>query len=699
MPLVDFTAADPPTTERVRAALGRYAEPLLRSVAARLIRPRNQWSAADLRERVVDALADPVLIDRTLKPLSAAARQLLRLIGVSRQPRWPVRALVDLLNALGHEEGVGPVRELLDAGLVYPELPSKSVLADFDSWLQQVGMAPLAVVVAPLAAGRARGEDLGLPVLPHQALAHATPQQADGLEWPLRLAVLWQQVRAAPLRRTQQGGYFKRDADRLRTHPLLTAPPAEAVGAVPDAGLLAVALAQAEGVVANDEDQTRSGEFPPPHWPDGLGPALVSLWAALVTVEEWDPIRGWTGERPARRAIGVTAVLALTLLAQAPEGAWQRVADAEEWLGQGLDAVPGAGEAFLLGLGHQLRLVQVARHREEWWARLSPLGRSLAEGSRKMPAERPSVEQTLLVQPNLEVVLFRQGLSPGLIARLSHIAEWKALGLACTLTLTAESVYRGLEAGETLTGIVALLERHGTRTLSETVLGSLRSWASKRERVLVYPSALLLEFRTAADLDRALRQGLVEGKVTDRIGLIGAEDRIDYQQFRLVGTRDYLAPEEQCAEVADDGLTVIINEHKSDLLLESELRRFAEPAPPDGADDRPRFRLTPATLQSAKRQGLDARSLDGWFLRRTGGPLLAPAKLLLSGDEAPPLELERLVVLRAPTAELADGIAAWPETRGLVAERLAPTLLAVPAEAVERLRAKLAEVGVRVTGG
>jgi hypothetical protein len=65
---------------------------------------------------------------------------------------------------------------------------------------------------------------------------------------------------------------------------------------------------------------------------------------------------------------------------------------------------------------------------------------------------------------------------------------------------------------------------------------------------------------------------------------------------------------------------------------------------------------------------------------------------------APPLELERMVVLRVPSAELADGIAAWPETRGLIAERLAPTLLAVPAEAVERLRAKLAEIGVRVGG-
>jgi hypothetical protein len=213
----------------------------------------------------------------------------------------------------------------------------------------------------------------------------------------------------------------------------------------------------------------------------------------------------------------------------------------------------------------------------------------------------------------------------------------------------------------------------------------------------VFPAALLLEFRTAEDLDRALRQGQVERRVTDRIGLIAAEDRIAYHQFRLVGSRDYLAPEELCAAVEADGLTLVVNDHKSDLLLESELRRFAEPAP-NGAEDRPRFRMTPATLQAARRQGLDARGLDGWFLRRTGEPLPATARLLLAGEDVPPLALERMVVLRVPTSEVADGIAAWPETRPFVAERLAPTLLAVPAEAADRLRAKLAELGVRVAG-
>src|SRR5204862_326986 len=162
----------------------------------------------------------------------------------------------------------------------------------------------------------------------------------------------------------------------------------------------------------------------------------------------WDPLRGWTGERPAGRAFAATAVLTLAWLAQVLPDAWVRVADVEVALGRGPGAAPRAAEAFLLGLGHQLRLVRPARHQQDLWARLTPWGRALAEGAKSLPPLRPAVEQTLIVQPNLEIVLFRQGLTPGLIARLSRVAEWKALGLACTLTLTAESVYRGLESGE-----------------------------------------------------------------------------------------------------------------------------------------------------------------------------------------------------------------------------------------------------------
>ena len=58
--------------------------------------------------------------------------------------------------------------------------------------------------------------------------------------------------------------------------------------------------------------------------------------------------------------------------------------------------------------------------------------------------------QTLLVQPNLEVIVYRQALTPGLIARLSRFAVWKSFGSACTLQLEAGPVYRAWSTGSAL---------------------------------------------------------------------------------------------------------------------------------------------------------------------------------------------------------------------------------------------------------
>jgi len=696
MPDVDFTAADSPALAACAASLARYAEPLLRSVAGRWLRLRTQWTAEELRERLQEALANPVAVDRTLKSLSPAARRLLRLMAIGRQTEWRLRALADLLAVVDPGEGIAAVRELLEAGFLYPQLAGRtSQLTSIATWLNQAPGQPLSVVVVPLAAVRARGEDLGLTSLPHDDLATATPQEADGFEWLLRLAVAWQFVREGPLRRTQQGGLFKRDLDRLQGHPLLSTAPAESIGAVPSPEMLAVALAKAEGVLHFEPEEIRAGELPY-SWEDGLRTALLSLWSAWTGVDGWDPQRG--GENGGASPAAV-ATLIVAALAEVPDGAWVRAGHVDAWLEAVPDVAEEAGTSFLLGIGHQLRLVQATRHRNAWWVRLGPVGRAVASLSNRVTLDRPTFEQTLLVQPNLEILLYRQGLTPPLLARLTRFAEWQTLGLACTLRLTADSVYRGLESGETLNDIVRLLERHGTRAISETVLGSLRSWASKRERVLVYPSAVLLEFRSEEELDRALRQGAVEQKVSDRIGLISSEDRIDYAQFRLVGTRDYLAVDERCVEVNGDGLTVTVNEHKSDLLLTSELRRFAEPLPATGTDDRPRYRMTPATLAAARTQGWDTKALNTWFLRRSGDALSATAKLLLAGNEAPASRLEQMTVLRVPTAELADGIVAWAETRDLIRERLAPTLMAVGSDDVETLLARLASLGVRVEPG
>jgi len=53
-------------------------------------------------------------------------------------------------------------------------------------------------------------------------------------------------------------------------------------------------------------------------------------------------------------------------------------------------------------------------------------------------------------------------------------------------------------------------------------------------------------------------------------------------------------------------------------------------------------------------------------------------------------------LLHVEVREIADGLTQWPGTRELIAERLGPTSLSVAEENLAALKARLAEVGIRL---
>ena len=58
-------------SDLLRQTLASYDEPLLRQIAARLIRPRNQWPVEELIERCVAGAENPAVLDRRLADLEA----------------------------------------------------------------------------------------------------------------------------------------------------------------------------------------------------------------------------------------------------------------------------------------------------------------------------------------------------------------------------------------------------------------------------------------------------------------------------------------------------------------------------------------------------------------------------------------------------------------------------------------------------
>src|SRR5262249_53000257 len=137
-------------SERIRQTLARYDTALLREVAGRLVKPRGEWPVEELIDRCSAALSNGAVIDKRLRELDVPCRRLLALVGKSRQPRWQLGGLLELLAALGHAEGLRPVFTLLGAGLLYPVLDTaEGRVAFFEQWLHQAAVTGYAVFAPP----------------------------------------------------------------------------------------------------------------------------------------------------------------------------------------------------------------------------------------------------------------------------------------------------------------------------------------------------------------------------------------------------------------------------------------------------------------------------------------------------------------------------------------------------------------------
>jgi hypothetical protein len=697
----------------VRATAAKYDEALLRRVAGKLFRPRNQWPPEELIERIVGAIGNAPLIDRRFEDLTPAARRALAMMARASARTWRVGAIVGLVSALDRDAGIEPIMELVEGGLLYPVLDNdENGMRGLETWVVHCsGPRQPRVFIPEPVADRARRLELQLPRLAITEAIRA-PEEADGLDWLLRLAALRQQLWRGGIRQTQQGAFFKRDYERLTNDPLLAMPAPTGAREIPEPWLLMMEMAALTGIAEEKSDEYAAGEIAA-SLEGSLGEALVFLLAASQEIEAWSPATGELGDNVPSNPYTAACFLGLLLLEALGQEAWTCCRLIQEWIekhhpfwASRRTAVEDSGskerqrswfEAYVGAIAYPLRLVQVAQTAGgDTAVRFSEVGRAVLAGA-PVASRLPSFEKTLLVQPNLEIVVYRQGLTPGLISELSNIATWKSFGAACTLELNATSVYRALESQKSFESIRQLLERHSTRALPQAVIESLRTWAEKRERLSVYTSAALFEFSKPEELDQALARGAPGVRLSDRLLAVANESEVDYRLFRLSGTRDYALPPDQCVRVEADGVTLAIDLGRADLMVEAELGRFANPA--DSEPGAAHYRVSVESLARARDAGMTMGGLEEWFDERTGGPPSAAILMLWHGGSLGPTGLDREWVLRVPDPDIADGLMQWPATAGLIRERLGKKALVIASADVETMRGKLRELGFEIMPG
>ena len=260
-----------------------------------------------------------------------------------------------------------------------------------------------------------------------------------------------------------------------------------------------------------------------PETPVAMEAALAALWErALKHVSN---SRRWGGEddpeRPAwftGALLGAFRDLGLVAVAELP------------------DAEPSEPTPERPGGVHIMRGNKLYRYRGPSegddayrYALMPALGLSwFAEGQRwrsapldNEPDTGKPAEPSLLIQPNFDILVYLDKLSPLAITALSCADCTRVDAQTASYTLSRSSLYRALESGLELTPLLELLRAH-SMGVPDNVARSLEDWASRRERLRVREGVTLLEYADQGERDAALKVLGDARAVAERFVLLAA---------------------------------------------------------------------------------------------------------------------------------------------------------------------------------
>jgi hypothetical protein len=299
-----------------------------------------------------------------------------------------------------------------------------------------------------------------------------------------------------------------------------------------------------------------------------------------------------------------------------------------------------------------------------------------------------------LVQPNFDVVVYLDHVSPPQLAFIERHAERKqAHQHTAHYLLTRESVYRGLESGTTITEILEGLQAGFQNELPQNVIVELREWAALCERIVLHRRAQLLEFPDARALQESLSQRNAGRVVGDRFLLIesGSAPHTRSKSDR-VETIDYAQALPKNLDVSEDGIISLYSGDR-DLIVHAQLDQWAVRL----SDTE--WHLTAEKLTSQLKTGRKVAEFIGLLNERLTHPLPPLLEIALRSwaGETYPVELDSVVVLRCAQENLYRAISTSQRMGPFLKGSIPPNLLIIDATQLETFRAQLNWLGCSIS--
>lgn len=702
--------------EQYRRTLALYSEDLLQETIKRLPKPSRAKKSLTSAELLEASLAPGKAIEKLIAEFSEPHQRALALFHRSPSVYWRWDHAVRFLVACDIPSPYRVLQELLAAGLLCMRPPRGSeplVRFEIGDGLPLLAL-PTIALAGPLAQQKLELAETFPPLRGVEAPS-GNWRECDGWELPVRLAVLWRIAQRAPIKRTQQNVLFKRDQERIQGDPLLGSAMLDAPSVIEESGMLVHALAARQGWLSEGDEQSPTALLEQV-WPESLDDLLLFCARELLQIEAWNEFGKKTPPGPFATEVASARFLLLLGLASLPEDKATTVEELASrlelvhapWNAQGelvgpFRQAPNRAKlardwvrACVLGPFYQCGLVSLRSvGKDEPLLRLTALGRVFLGETVQLPA-RTRFPQTMLAQPNHELIVYRQGLCVPLLGKLVLFAEPKSMGAALAFEINADSVYHGLESGMGDEEIISLVREYSGRDLPSGLAESIRTWAQKRDRLTVYSDVSIFEFSDEKDLHEALARGLEGTQIAERLIIVTGDQERNFKNLKITASRDYRFAQDQCVETGGDGITLKVDLEKSDLMLESELRRFADPMAYKDRAGRQQFRVTADSLARAFQQGLRIDNVEEWYRQRTGNSPPPSVQLLFRAAAGFRLKASHVIMVGVESPLVAEGLLQHPETAEFFGERLGPSALAVPEENLVPLRAALDRLGIEL---